>query len=45
MDFISRVIEDLHTDKSRQLQLYIDGENISDDSDKGDIDYINLSFE
>ena len=40
--FINCVIEG--TDKSRQLQLYIDGVNVSDDSDEGDIDYINLSF-
>ena len=43
--FRNRVTEAFHTDKSHQFQLYIDGENVSDDSDEGDIDYVNLSFE
>ena len=43
--FRNRVTENFHTDRSCQFQLYIDGENVSDDSDEGDIDYVNLSFE
>ena len=44
MDFRNRVIKDLDH-RCHQLQLDIDGENVSDDSDKGKIDYVNLSFE